>query len=131
MPPLSREERESANRASAERNLKLRETRNLAREEKKEIKERLQGVTNTRDRRAIKSGAIYDLSTNSYVAKKEFPQTGKRPIQDDGVDFPSRDRIEEEVGGGGLPAGYVETAVIICENGSPVSGEFLFKRDTP
>jgi len=113
MPPLSREERESANRASAERNLKLRETRNLAREEKKEIKERLQGVTNTRDRRAIKSGAIYDLSTNSYVAKKEFPQTGKRPIQDDGVDFPSRDRIEEEVVGGGGGGGGLAGIEII------------------
>ena len=32
---------------------------------------------------------------------------------------------------GGLPDGYVETAVTICANGSPVSGQFLFKQDTP
>ena len=30
-------------------------------------------------------------------------------------------------GGGGLPDGYVETDVILCVNGSPISGQFLFK----
>lgn len=30
-------------------------------------------------------------------------------------------------GGGGLPDGYVETDVILCVNGSPVYGQFLFK----
>ena len=34
-------------------------------------------------------------------------------------------------GGGGVPEGYVETAVVICVNGSPVSGQFLFKENTP
>ena len=105
MPILSREEREAANKASAEKNLKLRETRSNARREKNEIRERLQGVNNTSDRRSIKSGAIYDLSTNSYVEKKEFPQTGKRSIQDNAIDFVDRDRIEEEGGGGGGLAG--------------------------
>jgi len=32
-------------------------------------------------------------------------------------------------GGGGLPDGYVETDVILCQNGSPVNGKFLFKED--
>jgi len=30
---------------------------------------------------------------------------------------------------GGLPDGYVETDVILCINGSPVAGQFLFKED--
>ena len=32
---------------------------------------------------------------------------------------------------GGLPGGYVETAVTLCQNGSPVTGSILFKPDTP
>lgn len=32
-------------------------------------------------------------------------------------------------GGGGLPDGYEETAVILCQNGSPVNGQILFKED--
>lgn len=30
-------------------------------------------------------------------------------------------------GGGGVPEGYVETAVTLCQNGSPVTGSILFK----
>ena len=33
--------------------------------------------------------------------------------------------------GGGVPEGYVETAVTLCQNGSPVTGSILFKPDTP
>ena len=33
--------------------------------------------------------------------------------------------------GGGVPEGYVETAVTLCQNGSPVTGFILFKPDTP
>lgn len=32
-------------------------------------------------------------------------------------------------GGGGLPDGYEETAVVLCQNGSPVNGQILFKED--
>ena len=31
----------------------------------------------------------------------------------------------------GVPEGYVETAVTLCQNGSPVGGSILFKPDTP
>lgn len=34
-----------------------------------------------------------------------------------------------EGGSGNLPDGYVETAVILCVNGSPVAGKILFKED--
>lgn len=30
-------------------------------------------------------------------------------------------------GGGGVPNGYEETEVILCDNGSPVNGSILFK----
>lgn len=30
---------------------------------------------------------------------------------------------------GGLPEGYVETSVTLCQNGSPVDGSILFKID--
>lgn len=32
---------------------------------------------------------------------------------------------------GGVPEGFVETAVTLCQNGSPVTGSILFKPDTP
>ena len=34
-------------------------------------------------------------------------------------------------GGTGVPEGYVETSVILCQNGSPLTGSILFKPDTP
>ena len=34
-----------------------------------------------------------------------------------------------EGGGGGVPDGYEETDVILCQDGSPVSGQILFKPD--
>jgi len=41
------------------------------------------------------------------------------------------DKTGEKSSGGGLPGGYVETAVTLCQNGSPVTGSILFKPDTP
>ena len=49
----------------------------------------------------VKSGGIYDLSTRFVAKPKRFPQTGKRNLQDDGIDFVSRERVEETAGGGG------------------------------
>ena len=37
----------------------------------------------------------------------------------------------DTTGENGLPGGYVETAVTLCQNGSPVTGSILFKPDTP
>jgi len=31
--------------------------------------------------------------------------------------------------GGGLPEGFAETAVTLCQNGSPITGKILFKAD--
>jgi len=32
-------------------------------------------------------------------------------------------------GGGDLPSGFAETAVTLCQNGSPITGKILFKAD--
>lgn len=37
--------------------------------------------------------------------------------------------VEGGEGGEGLPEGYVETSVILCQNGQPVNGTILFKED--
>lgn len=74
-------------------------------------------------------GGIYDVSTDNY---KQQPnnETGQNSSINDGNGIDSIGAGDEpDGGGGGLPDGYVETAVIICVNGSPVSGQFLFKED--
>ena len=48
----------------------------------------------------VQSGGIHDISTSFIVPKKEFPQTGQKGIQDDAIDFPLRDRLIAEEGGG-------------------------------
>jgi hypothetical protein len=95
----------------------------------------LSGASSTADRRKIKeafNGAVYNLDT-SYR-----PSSNKDDYESDiterGIDqFTAPEATPERVsgGGGGLPDGYVETDVILCVNGSPVNGQFLFKEDTP
>lgn len=73
----------------------------------------------------VRRGGIYDLETQPSQNK----QGEDERIANDGID--KVERIVEESSGGGLPEGYVETDVIICVDGSPVNGQFLFKEDTP
>ena len=40
-------------------------------------------------------------------------------------------RVPANGSGGGVPEGYVETSVVLCQNGSPVTGSILFKPNTP
>lgn len=49
----------------------------------------------------------------------------KVTVEDNGRMIVSKD----ESAGGEVPDGYEETSVIICSNGSPVSGSILFKLD--
>jgi len=37
--------------------------------------------------------------------------------------------IEKKTNGNGMPEGYEETDIVLCENGSPVNGKILFKPD--
>lgn len=34
-----------------------------------------------------------------------------------------------EVSGGGVPEGYEETSIVLCDNGTPVNGKILFNPD--
>jgi len=67
-----------------------------------------------------KSGGIHDLSTSFIIPPREFPQTGKRDLQDDGQDFVSRDRTVDEGDGGGGGGDTID--VIWCVNGEPYDG---------
>jgi len=111
----------SGNEESLKRQRATRSRRSDERAVKDRRKDLLQGATSTKERRQIKAG-VYDLNTRPDDNKEG---TDER-IANDGVD--KIDRIPEE-SGGGLPDGYVETDVILCVNGSPVNGQFLFKED--
>lgn len=68
-------------------------------------------------------GGVYDINTRLDDNKEG---TDER-IQNDGID-----RITSPLqgdSGGGLTNGYEETAVTLCENGSPIEGKILFKPD--
>ena len=69
-----------------------------------------------------KYGNIYDVETGKY--DPGFNKEGTdETIGNDGID-----QLESEAeGGGGIPDGYEERTVILCENGEPVTGEILFK----
>ena len=87
-------------------------------------KRRLRAERDARIDQAISDRERADNPTdpNTTIDDNSTDQTGSNPENGDGG---SSD------GGGGLPDGYVETAVTICVNGSPVIGQFLFKEDTP
>ena len=110
------------NTVSRNQQRETREGRVAERAVKARRKELLQGASSTKERRDIKAG-VYDLNTRPDNNKEG---TDER-IQNDGIDAITNPLD----GSNGLPDGYVETAVIICVNGSPVSGQFLFKEDTP
>ena len=69
---------------------------------------------------------VYDLNTRPDDNKEGADER----IQNDGIDHFDPNIIDDD-SGGGLPDGYVETAVIICVDGAPVYGQFLFKEDDP
>ena len=121
----TREERLAANSKKAEENLKKREVRKLQRESRKEVREALRQASGTKERRAIKAAA------EKYTTPKPPSDAGDVAGTVSGI----RSNADSEAGtdggggggGGGLPDGYVETDVILCVNGSPVNGKFLFK----
>lgn len=79
-------------------------------------------------------GGIYDVSTDNY-SQPDNNQVGiNSDIANKGIDSIVGSTAISVGGGGdggGIPEGYVETAVILCQNGSPVTGSILFKPDTP
>jgi hypothetical protein len=73
-------------------------------------------------------GGIHDISTTN-VTPENKEGAGTR-VNEDAIDSIDPLPTENLDSGGGLPDGYVETAVILCVDGSPVNGQFLFKEDT-
>ena len=74
------------------------EIRKQQRAAKKQEKDQLKQASGTKARRRIKeqfdkidegieSGGIYDVDTNTYTPPKPHPDTGKRNLLDDAVDF--------------------------------------------
>jgi hypothetical protein len=118
-------DRDSASKARAAAGNLRRERRDKSKWLKDRYKETLRSLDNTADKRELKEqykSAILDLDTSLESNKSGAGST----IQDDGID-----NVDSSVGdggdGGGLPDGYVETNVILCVNGGPVYGQFLFK----
>lgn len=113
------------NTVSRNQQRETREKRGADRAVKSRRKELLQGASSTKERRDIKAG-VYDLNTRPDDNKEGADER----IQNDGIDHFDPNIIDDD-SGGGLPDGYVETAVIICVDGAPVYGQFLFKEDDP
>tara|TARA_R110000796_G_scaffold26139_2_gene72948 strand:+ start:276 stop:734 length:459 start_codon:yes stop_codon:yes gene_type:complete len=100
------------------------EIRKQQRAAKKQEKDQLKQASGTKARRRIKeqfdkidegieSGGIYDVDTNTYTPPKPHPDTGKRNLLDDAVDFIPRD-----------PSGDDDSitfngSVLICIDGKP------------
>jgi hypothetical protein len=103
-PQRNETEEESEARFARERS--RREIRKQQRAAKKQEKNQLKQVRGSKARRRIKeqfdkidegieSGGIYDVDTNTYTPPKPHPDTGKRNLLDDAVDFVPRDSLED------------------------------------
>jgi hypothetical protein len=113
-----------------------RETRKK-REAVKDINDRrkllLQGALGTKERRAIKAAADAALEQSDVnFDEKKYPSDNKQDYESDvqqrGIDqFTAPEATPQS--GGGLPSGYVERSVTLCENGSPITGSILFNAD--
>lgn len=122
-------QRASRERRSARRNIRRQERLLLSR------------AGSTRERRQIKEwadtsyqGAVYDLDTSYQPSQNK--EDYESDIQQRGTDqftapesTPQVTRVVGVSGGGDLPEGYVERSVVLCENGSPITGSILFKAD--
>lgn len=123
------------NTVSKNRQRETREKRAAAKEIKDRRKELLQGATSTSERRKIKAAADAALEqAEANFNKKYEPSNNKQDYESDvqqrGTDqFTAPEATPEAPQTGGLPSGYVERSVTLCENGSPITGSILFKAD--
>lgn len=115
---------ENKNSLSNQRATRLR--RDTARKMKDQMNAALRGATSTKERREIKNK--FKVNTNKASKQTDNQMGANEDSNQRGEDrfTPTYNGVE---GGGGLPDGYVETDVILCVNGSPVNGQFLFKED--
>jgi hypothetical protein len=119
----SLDDRDAASQARVAAGKLRRERRNKAKKLKEKYNEIRKTLNNTEDKRELKEqykAALLDVDTSLKSNKSGAGST----IQDDGID-----NVDSGDGGGGLPEGFAETAVTLCQNGSPITGEILFKAD--
>lgn len=126
------------NEESLARQRASRERISVRRNIRKQEKLLLSRASSTRERRKIKEwadasyqGAVYDLDTSYQPSQNKDDY--ESDIQQRGTDqFTAPEATPQGGGGGsggGIPDGYVETAVTLCQNGSPVTGKILFNED--
>lgn len=120
------------NTVSKNRQRESRAARNRSKDIQKERSSRLRAAESAGERREIKNqyqkmeGGVWDVSTS---------QTEVSNNEGDNTDISSSAGVDSALdpvpdgGGGGLPSGYVERSVTLCENGSPITGSILFKAD--
>ena len=96
-----------------------RQTRAFNRALAKEKNNALQNARSTTERRAIK--AKY-----KEALKPLKPRSAYGDLVGYDEEFTEETSFGEE---DGLPSGYEERTVILCENGEPVTGEILFKEE--
>lgn len=122
-----RNETEEESEARFVRERARREIRKQQRAAKKQEKDQLKQARGTRERRKIKeqfdkidegieSGGIYDVDTNTYTPPPPHPDTGKRNLLDDVVDFVPRNPLGDDDSSSNVE---FNGSVIICINGSP------------
>jgi hypothetical protein len=117
------------NTVSRNQQKETRERRSTQRSMKDEMNKALREVSSTKERREIKEQ--FKIDTNKASSQTDNQMGVDQDSNQRGEDNFNPSYDETSGGGGGLPDGYVETAVTICVNGSPVIGQFLFKEDTP
>jgi len=109
-----------------------REFRKQQRGIRKEERALLKNASGTRERRSIKAKADEALEKAEFNFNKKYnPSKNKQDYESDilqrGTDqFNTPESTPEDLVGGGL-TGYSSRTVILCENGSPINGEILFR----
>lgn len=117
--------REAKKAQSLARQRRRKEVRRLEkeREERKEMELRFAG--SIREQRDIK--ARYAEMPEIEPPVVTYNETGAESVSTGYGYDPITDSAIPE--GSGIPDGYVETSVILCQDGSPVNGSILFKED--
>ena len=120
-------ENDRLNSESSARSKRNREEREIKKAIRTAEREALASARSIGERREIKReyGQVYDDAL-SYVPPNNEEAIATATNDTFGNDSFSFD--ESPAGGeSGIPEGYEETDVILCQNGSPVSGSILFK----
>ncbi len=143
----SQDELNKKNEESLARQRATRESRAQEKEIKKQRREALNQATSTKERREIKKaaeeatlatrgpsssggsdkGGIYDISTNNYSQPQRNQSGQDSSIEDAGIDTLGGSGDSSSDSGDSIPAGYEETTVNMCINGTEQAVTLLIK----